>query len=127
MRARLRIALIRYQLSPGKIGEQRLRLLSGREGLQFSCKLGTAIFAPRKEPQGALAQRRLFSHTSAVTGANASGLLMPSFSRIFASISAASSGFSFRKSRALSLPWPMRSFLYWYQAPDLSTTPQPTP
>jgi len=47
---------------------------------------------------------------SAATAVGA-GAAIPAFSRIFASISAASSGCSFRYSRELSLPWPMRSFL----------------
>src|SRR5207249_990040 len=128
MRARLRVALVGQELASRKIFQQLFEILP-RMGVraEFPGKLRAAVLAPREQPQGALAQRRLLFHTSAVTGANASGLLMPSFSRIFASISAASSRFSFRKSRALSLPWPMRSFLYWYQAPDLSTTPQLTP
>src|SRR5205823_5475030 len=127
--ARFRVALVGQEPALRQVFEQGFEvLLRTRVRPELPRQLGSAVLAPREKPQGPLAQRRpLFFHTSAVTGANASGVLMPSFSRIFASISAASSGFSFRKSRALSLPWPMRSFLYWYQAPDLSTTPQLTP
>ena len=39
------------------------------------------------------------------------GAPTPALARIFASISRASAAFSFRKSRALSLPWPMRSLV----------------
>src|SRR6267154_3774643 len=128
MGARLRVAFVRQEPAPRQVFEQRLEIVLGsRMRGELAAKLGPAVLAPREQPQGPLAKRGLLLHTSAITGASTSGLLTPSFSRIFASISAASSGFSLRKSRALSLPWPMRSFLYWYQAPDLSTTPQLTP
>src|SRR5204863_256704 len=115
--ARFRVALVAQEPASRQVFEQGFEvLLRTRVRPELPRQLGAAVLAPREKSQGPLAQRRpLFFHTSAVTGANASGVLMPSFSRIFASISAASSGFSFRKSRALSLPWPMRSFLYWYQ------------
>src|SRR6266699_5059655 len=126
--ARFRVTLLRQELPPQEVFQQRLEIVFWPDvRRELAHQLGAAVLPPREQPQGPLAQRRLLFHTSAVTGANASGFLTPSFSRIFASISAASSGFSLRKSRALSLPCPMRSFLYWYQAPDLSTTPQPTP
>src|SRR5882762_6461566 len=128
MGARFRVALVGQEPASREVFQQRFEILLGT-GVrpELPSELGAAVLPPREQPQGPLAQRRLLFHTSAVTGTNASGFLTPSFSRILASISAASSGFSFRKSRALSLPWPMRSFLYWYQAPDLSTTPQLTP
>src|SRR3989442_12273167 len=47
----------------------------------------------------------------------------PSFSRTLASICAATSGCSRRKSRAFSRPWPMRSPPKAYQAPVFSTIP----
>jgi hypothetical protein len=46
---------------------------------------------------------------------------MSTATRIFASISSASSGCSRRNSRALSLPCPILSPLYAYQEPDFST------
>src|SRR6266446_519429 len=126
--ARFRVALVGEEFPSRQVVEQRLEIvLVPNVPRELVRQLGAAVLPPRKQPQGPLAQRRLLFHTSAVTGVDASGFLTPSFSRIFASISAASSGFSLRNSRALSLPWPMRSFLYWYQAPDLSTTPQLTP
>src|SRR2546425_256807 len=130
--ARFGVALVGEQLVPRQVLEQCFEIVVGPGVLpELPRELGAAVLTPREQPQGPLAQAGLAPHrpfyTSAVTGADASGFLTPSFSRIFASISPASSGFSFRKSRALSLPWPMRSFLYWYQAPDLSTTPQLTP
>src|SRR5215467_3853365 len=129
MRSRLGIAFVGKLLSLREILEQRVEVVFEQDVRpELARQLGAAVLAPREEPQGPLAQRGFLFQTSAVTGGvSASGTFTPSFSRIFASISAASSGFSFRNSRALSLPWPMRSFLYWYQAPDLSTTPQLTP
>src|SRR5882672_8186977 len=128
MGARFRVTLVGEEFPPQQLFQQRLEIiLRTSVRRELAAQLCAAVLPPREQAQGPLAKRGLLLHTSAITGASTSGLLTPSFSRIFASISAASSGFSLRKSRALSLPWPMRSFLYWYQAPDLSTTPQLTP
>jgi len=51
----------------------------------------------------------------------------PLAARILSSISKATEGFCFRKALAFSRPWPMRSSLKEYQAPDFSTTPALTP
>src|SRR5882672_10513398 len=104
MRARLRVTLVRQQLAPLQVVEQGFEIVLGSGvSRELAGELFAAVLAPREEPQGPLAQGRLFFQTSAVTGGvNASGTFTPSFPRISASISAASSGFSFRNSRALS-------------------------
>src|SRR5258706_568286 len=113
MGARLRVAFVRQELALRQVFEERLEMVLGpRVRRELAAQLGAAVLPPREKAQGPLAKRGLLLHTSAITGASTSGLLTPSFSRIFASISAASSGFSLRKARALSLPWPMRPFLY---------------
>ena len=50
-----------------------------------------------------------------------------SFSRSFASSCSAMLGLSLRYWRAFSLPWPMRSPMQLYQAPDFSTSLLSTP
>ena len=95
--ARFRVALVGQKLAPRQILEQRFEIvLAPGVSLKLAGEFCAAMLTPREQPQGALAQRRLLFHTSAVTGANACGPLTPSFSRIFASISSARSGFSLR-------------------------------
>jgi hypothetical protein len=55
---------------------------------------------------GAAARLARLQSSSAMTGVSS---FTPAAARIFASISADMSGCSFRNSRTLSLPWPMRS------------------
>src|SRR4051794_12118128 len=64
--------------------------------------------------------------SSVAAGAGA-GAPMPSLARILRSMSAATSGFVSRKSRAFSLPCPSWSPSYVYQAPDFLTMPCSTP
>src|SRR5206468_10847631 len=60
-------------------------------------------------------------------GATFSSTGRPSPFRSRLSISARTSGLSFRNCRAFSRPWPMRSPSIAYQAPDFSTTLWSTP
>jgi hypothetical protein len=126
--ARLGIAVVGKELAADEIVEQRGDL-AGVVGVrrELASELGAGVFCRARSADRALTQREGLLRSRSAAAGERMHEATPAFSRIFASISAASSGCSFRYSRALSLPWPMRSFLYAYQAPDLSTMPCCTP
>src|SRR5690606_24592572 len=153
MRTRLGIAFVGRQLARNQVVGQGVDVVAFfRMPGEFACHLAAAVFAPGQQVDCARAQTE-FLHatarlpsqaktpgatlsrhsrwtagkTQASTAIGAAGLRTPTFSRTSASISAASSGCSRRYSRTLSLPWPIRSLLYEYQAPAFSTMPCCTP
>ncbi len=99
MRQHLGKAGIGKQVLAFEVIQQSVQILALGVGSQLAHQLGAAVLPPRQQVQGPLPQ----AHTAAAAG------LTPSFSRIWASISAAMSGCSRRNSRALSLPWPIFS------------------
>ena len=98
-------------LGEARIGEQALTLQVIQQngdlvrvavGSQLARQLDPAVFTPGQQVERPLSELQASAGTGAAD-------FTPSFSRIWASISAAISGCSFRYSRALSLPWPIFS------------------
>ena len=88
------------------VGTAVARLGESRLARELARQLDAGVFAPRQVAQRAGLERE-FGYSLAPPSATASGT--PMASRTLFSISRASSGFSRRNSRALSLPWPIFS------------------
>jgi len=91
---------------------RRTRYLSAR-ALSSAGVSGTSVFKERSAADYFSARLRVGRCSTFLSSAGWAaagfGLATPAFSRILPSISRASAGFSLRKSRELSLPWPRRS------------------
>src|SRR5579885_2595341 len=118
------ITLRAFRFQPGQhpFDQRRVRMVT----LQLGGELPPAVLAPRQQFHRPAAQLpRLIAQSSfSVLSSPAPALLTATaLARICASISLALAGLSFKYWRALSLPCPMRSPRYEYQAPVFSMMP----
>ena len=113
------VARVALQALVPEPGEDGLDVFGGvTAGLQLLPKFRCAVLAPGQEPERPFPDLRVAAQVQASAASSASSLLLllrldsgSAFSRTWASISFATSGFSLRYWRVLSLPWPMRSRL----------------
>ena len=90
----------------GRLAFSSTQSLPAQPGHQLAFQLGTRVVAQRQQPQcGRLERGGGYSPPPASVSTGG----MPTDSRTLFSISRASSAFSRRNSRALSLPWPIFS------------------